>query len=66
MQTQTGSYIALAGFIVAVLAHFGVITDTNSVVLVIGGAVSLYGIIHQFFVTKTVVTAARQAGVKGI
>ncbi len=62
MQTQTGSWIAIAGIIVEILAHFGVVVDTNSVVSIITGLVILYGVIHQFFVTKSIVTAARVAG----
>lgn len=64
--TTTGSWIAIAGLIVAGLSHFGVIIDQNTIVTIISGAVALYGVIHQWVVTKSVVKSAIEAGVKGI
>lgn len=69
MNTNTGSYIALAGFLVLGLQHFGIVVNQEEIVTIIAGIVAAYGVVHQFFVTKTVVTAARAAGVvtaKGI
>ncbi len=60
--TQTGSYIALAGLIVLGLSHYGIVVNQDTVVSIIAGVVALYGVIHQFFVTKSVVTAARAVG----
>lgn len=63
---QTGSLLAFAGAIVLIFSHFGFIVNQTDVVQVIAGALSFYGIIHQFFITKKVVTMAKEAGVKGI
>lgn len=62
MNTQTGSYIALAGVIVTILAHYNIIISQDSIITIIAGIAALYGIVHQFFTTKTVVTAARVVG----
>lgn len=66
MNTQTGSYIALAGLIVSILAHYNIVVSQDSILAVIAGIVTLYGVIHQWFVTKTVVSVARNSGVQGI
>jgi hypothetical protein len=51
--TLTGTWIAAAGIIVSILAHFNIVVGQDSVVAVIAGAVALYGIIHQLFVSGT-------------
>lgn len=51
-QTQTGSYVALAGLIVSALAHFNIVVGQDSIVAIISGAVILYGIVHQIIVTR--------------
>lgn len=56
--TQTGSYIALAGILVSVLAHYNIVVSQDSIVAVIAGAVTLYGILHQAFTTKEVAQVA--------
>lgn len=65
MNTNTGSYIALAGVVVMICAKFGIIVTSDSVAVIIAGAVSLYGIIHQYVITRKVVSIAKSAGVKG-
>lgn len=52
-----GSYAAIAALVVAALAHFGIITDTNSVVSIIAGLVGLWGIGKQFFAHKALAQA---------
>lgn len=54
---QTGSYLALAGVIVTVLTHFGIIVDTTSIVSVIAGIVALVGIVKQFISHKNLAKA---------
>lgn len=56
MYTQTGSYIALSGVLVAILGHFGIIvspdvlgTFITDVVKLAGDIAIFYGIIHQYF-----------------
>lgn len=49
--TLTGSYVALAGVVVSVLAHFNVVVGQDSVVAVLAGAVALYGVLHQLVVS---------------
>jgi len=48
----TGNLIASAGLIVAALAYFGIIVEQNMIVEIISGGIALYGLIHQFAVTK--------------
>ena len=60
--TQTGTFLALAGIIVEILAHFSIVIPQDSVVTILAGLVTLYGVIHQMIVTKTVVAAGRAAG----
>jgi hypothetical protein len=50
--TLTGSWVALAGVIVSVLAHFNVVVDQDSIVAIIAGILAVYGLIHQFTVSK--------------
>lgn len=50
--TLTGTWVAAAGIIVSVLAHFNIVVGQDSVVAIIAGAVALYGIIHQLVVSK--------------
>jgi tryptophan synthase beta subunit len=64
--TQVGSYVAISGMVVSILAHYNIFIEQNSIVAVIAGAVALYGIIHQFIKTKQVTVKAIEAGVKGI
>ncbi len=66
MNTNTGSYIALAGLIVAVLKHFGVLVDENGMVSVLSAVAIIYGWIHQFIVTRKVVNLAKAQGIQGL
>jgi hypothetical protein len=50
--TLTGTWIAVAGIVVSILAHFNIAVPQDSVVAIIAGAVALYGVIHQLFVSK--------------
>ena len=57
--TNTGSYVAYVGLIIAAFAKFGWIADPATVTTVVAGIVALVGIIYQHYTTKKVVTAAR-------
>jgi hypothetical protein len=48
--TLTGSWIALAGIIVSVAAHFNIVFSQDSIEAIIAGAITAYGIIHQIVV----------------
>ncbi len=48
----TGSWLAFAGVLVSVLAHFNVVVAQDSVVAVLAGIVAAYGVIHQLVVSK--------------
>lgn len=50
--TLSGTWLALAGVIVSVLAHYNIVVGQDSVVAVIAGIVALYGVIHQLTVSK--------------
>lgn len=50
--TLTGTWVALAGVIVSALAHFNIVVAQDSVIAVIAGIIALYGIVHQFTVSK--------------
>lgn len=50
--TLTGTWIAIAGIIVSVLAHFNIAVGQDSVVAIIAGIVAVYGVIHQLMVSK--------------
>lgn len=60
MNINVGSYVALAGLIVTILNVFHISVLQEQVEAVIGGAVTLYGIIHQIVVSRKV---AKVAGV---
>ncbi len=49
--TLTGSYVALAGIIVSVLAHYSIVIGQDSIVAIIAGIVAIYGAIHQIYVS---------------
>ncbi len=66
INSQTGSYIALAGIIVALLQRWDIIVDENAIVTVLAALAIIYGWIHQFIVTRKIKKAAIGAGVKGI
>lgn len=66
INTQTGSYIALAGIIAALLQRWGVILDQNAVITVLSAIAIIYGWIHQFVVTRKLKNVAISAGVRGI
>jgi hypothetical protein len=51
--TLTGSWVALAGVLVSVLAHYNIIISEDGVAAVISGIIALYGLIHQVIVSGT-------------
>lgn len=61
-QTNTGSYVILAGFIVSALAHYNIIVSQDSIVAIIAGAAVLYGLIHQWYVTRKATEVLPVAG----
>lgn len=48
----SGSYIAIAGFVVSILGHYGVVVASNDVIGIIAAIVTLYGIARQFMAHK--------------
>jgi hypothetical protein len=50
--TLTGTWIATAGIIVSVLAHFNVVVSQDSIVAILAGIVAAYGVVHQLYVSK--------------
>ncbi len=50
--TLTGSWIALAGVVVAILAHFNIVIPQSNIETIITGAIALYGVVHQLAVSK--------------
>ena len=50
--TLTGTWIAVAGIVVSVFAHFNIVVTQDSVVAVIAGVIAVYGVIHQLVVSK--------------
>jgi hypothetical protein len=62
---NTGNYIVFAGIIASVLSHYGVDATTDQIASVIGAIAIVYGVIHQFIVSRKVANLAKQAGVKG-
>lgn len=66
MNTNTGSFITFAALIVAALGHFGIIVEQNTVITIIAGGFALYGVIHQYVITKKVVKMAKEQGVLGL
>lgn len=56
MQTtsQTGNYIALAGFIAPIVSKgLGFTVTSDSIVAIVSAIVLLYGIIHQYVVVHS-------------
>ena len=66
----TGSWIAAIGVIVAILAHFGIIFSADQIgqtitdiLKVIADLSVIYGIVHQYFVTKSANAALTAKGI---
>ena len=53
-----GTYIALAGILVQLLAHYGVIVQSTDIVNAIGGLIVFVGIIKQFIAHKALAKAS--------
>lgn len=66
MNTQTGNSISFVSLIILILAHFGIIVEEQAVITVIAGIGALYGIIHQYIITRKVVAMAKANGVQGL
>ncbi len=62
VQTNTGNYVILAGLIVSALAHFNVVVPQDGIVAIIAGAVTAYGLIHQWYVTRNATAVLPVAG----
>lgn len=56
--SQSGSYMAIAGLVVAGLAKIGVVTDPASIVTIVAGIVALVGVIKQYIAHKKLAVAA--------
>lgn len=50
--TLTGTWIAGAGIVVSILAHFNIIVSQDSITAIIAGIITVYGIIHQLTISK--------------
>lgn len=66
VNSTLGSNIALAGIVVSILAHFGLVVQENEIVTAIAGIAVIYGWIHQYIVSKKIVKLAKSQGVTGI
>lgn len=66
--TQNGSYMALAGLVVAILAKFSVNVTAEEILQIAGAVVSIVGIVKQAIAHKKFASAAASAGyaVKGM
>lgn len=60
----SGSYVAIAGLVVAGLSSIGFIVDTNTIVTILAGAVALVGVIKQIIAHRKLAKATAAAGVK--
>lgn len=47
--TQTGTFIAVAGIIVSILAHFGINATVDQVATAVSGIAVIYGVAHQAY-----------------
>lgn len=56
--TQTGTYLTVAGIIVALLAHIGWVLQPSDVAQVIGAVVALCGAITQAIAHRKLAVAA--------
>lgn len=63
MSSTTGSYVAIAGLLVAGLSFFNVIIPTDTAITIVAGIVALVGVVQQFMAHKSVVAQAQAAGV---
>ncbi len=50
--TLTGTWIAVAGIVVSILAHFNIVVSQDSIAAVIAGVIAIYGVVHQLTVSK--------------
>jgi hypothetical protein len=58
--TLTGSYIAIAGVIVSILAHFNIVVTQDGIVAILAGVAALYGVVHQIVQNKVAIAASRR------
>lgn len=54
----SGSYIAIAGFLVSILGHYGVVVASNDVVGIIAAIATIYGIVRQYMAHKSLAITA--------
>lgn len=56
--TQTGNQLAIAGVVAMILTKFGIPTDAQAIVSVIGGFLALVGIYKQWMAHKKLAVVA--------
>lgn len=56
--TQSGSYTAIVGLVVAALGHFGVLASADQLGAIVGGVVAIWGIIAQFIAHRKLAQTA--------
>lgn len=54
----SGSYIAIAGIVVSILGHFGVIVASNDVVGILAALATVYGIVAQLIAHRKLAVQA--------
>lgn len=60
--SEVPTYLAIAGLIVSLAAHFGIVINQNDVISAIGSGVAIYGVIHQWIISRRMKNAAVTAG----
>lgn len=60
--TTNATYISLAGLLISILSHYGIVLNTNDAIQLIGVVVSIIGVIKQHFDKKKLAVAADRAG----
>lgn len=66
MNTNTGNYVVLGSTLVYIASKFGILVDDNTATQIIVGLLALYGVIHQWVITRKLKAMAVEAGVKGL
>lgn len=60
--TTNSTYISLAGLLITILSHYGIVLNTTDAIQIIGVIVSLVGVIKQHFDKKRLAVSAKNAG----
>lgn len=66
MNINTGNYLVLGSVLVYIASKLGIVIDDTTATQIIVGAVSLYGVIHQWVINRKLKNLAIEAGVKGL